>query len=64
MGYLTLVYSDKQLGMQGMLTMEKWMIRILVFMGLIWAGLYAYTYYLSWSNDSSTTETPAANEEG
>ena len=47
-GYLTLLYSNKELGMQGLLSMEKWMVRVLVIVGLFWLILYGYSYYLSW----------------
>jgi hypothetical protein len=46
-GYLILLYSDEHLGMEGLLNMEKWMIRILIFVAAIWLALYLYTYYLS-----------------
>ena len=54
-GYLTLVYSDKQLGMQGLLTMQKWMIRVLVFVGLVWIFLYGYSYYVTWERSEQKT---------
>lgn len=47
-GYLTIVYADKHLGMQGMMTMEKWMIRLLVMIVFAWVAIYGYSYYMSW----------------
>lgn len=45
-GYLTLVYSDNQLGMHGIKRMEKWLIRFLVVLAVIWLTLFGYNYYL------------------
>ena len=61
-GYLTLVYSDKQLGMQGILSMQKWMIRFLVFIGLIWVFLYGYSYYLSSQAGSAGSQAGSAGQ--
>ena len=55
-GYLTLLYSDKQLGMQGLISMEKWMIRILVIVGLFWIILYGYSYYLSYNTPQNENQ--------
>lgn len=52
-GYLTIVYSDKGLGMQGLLTVEKWVIRLLILIVLAWVFIYGYSYYQSWSSKPS-----------
>lgn len=51
-GYLTICYADKHLGMQGLLTMEKWMIRALIAIVLVWVLVYGYSTYLSWQRES------------
>lgn len=55
-GYLTLVYSDGNLGMQGLMTMQKWMIRLLVMIVLIWVFLYGYSYYNSYYSQTNTSQ--------
>lgn len=52
-GYLTILYADKYVGMQGMLRMEKWILRLLFIIIFIWVGVYAYSFYASWGNSSS-----------
>ena len=47
-GYLTVVYADKNIGMGGLMKMEKWVIRLLVMIVFIWLSLYGYSYYLQW----------------
>ena len=58
-GYLTIVYADKHLGMQGLMTMEKWMIRLLILIACAWVAIYGYSYYVSWFEDSSSSGTNA-----
>ena len=48
-GYLTIVYSNRQIGMQNLLMFEKWVKRMLALIGFLWIGIYAYGYYLSYS---------------
>lgn len=48
-GHLTLVYGDKTIGMEGINRMEKWLIRIMVFLILIWVFLYGYPMYLAYN---------------
>lgn len=46
--HLTLIYGDKSIGMGGVNRMEKWLIRILVFIVTIWVLLMAYPMYLAY----------------
>lgn len=55
--HLTIVYSDKNLGMQGLLTMEKWVIRIIIIIVFLWISLYGYSYYSSWMGSTGTGHT-------
>ena len=55
--HLTIVYSDKNLGMQGLLTMEKWVIRIIIIIVFLWISLYGYSYYLGWMGSTGTGHT-------
>ena len=50
-GYLTLVYSDRQLGMQRMLNLQKWVLRILCFVGLLYIMVYGYSYFLYYTKE-------------
>lgn len=45
-GHLTLIYGDKNIGMAGVNFMEKWLVRVLVVLAVVWALLYAYPMYL------------------
>jgi hypothetical protein len=45
---LTLIYGDKNTGLGGINKMEKWMIRIVVFMIILWIMLYILPYVLNY----------------
>ena len=42
--------------MQGLLTMEKWMIRGLILIVLAWVAVYGFSYYLTWAKDQPGQE--------
>jgi hypothetical protein len=56
---LTLIYGDKNTGLGGINKMEKWMIRIVVFMVILWATLYILPYALNYFGYVTAPSAPA-----
>lgn len=55
-GYLTIVYADKNLGMGGVMRMEKWVIRLLCIIVMFWIWIYGYSYYQAYQSKPDTAQ--------
>ena len=52
--HLTLIYGDKNIGMGGVNKMEKWLIRIMVFLLTIWFLVMAYPLYIAYQEGGTS----------
>lgn len=50
------------MGLKGIMRMEKWVIRMLFIIAMIWIYIYGYGYYRKWSMlPSDNVSTTASN---